>query len=69
MSTAGRAVLLLSGGVDSATVLAVARRDGYETHALSFHCGQRHYIELVAARRLGEHYDVAGHVRTEGSHR
>ena len=46
------AVVLLSGGLDSATVLAVARRDGFTCHALSFNYGQRHGIELEAAARV-----------------
>ena len=45
-----RAVVLLSGGLDSATVLAIARREGYELYALSFRYGQRHVFELEAAR-------------------
>ena len=48
-ATPRHAVVLLSGGLDSATVLAVARADGYECHALSFRYGQRHEIELEAA--------------------
>jgi len=52
-----RAVVLLSGGMDSATCLAIARRDGCECHALSFDYGQRHRAELdasaVVARQLG----------------
>ena len=47
-----KAVILLSGGLDSATCLAVARRDGFETYALSFSYGQRHTSELDAARRV-----------------
>ena len=47
-----RAVVLVSGGLDSATVLAMARRDGYACHALSFDYGQRHGVELDAARRV-----------------
>src|SRR5690606_4485017 len=46
------AVVLLSGGLDSATVLAVARRDGFACHALAFDYGQRHRHELDAARRV-----------------
>jgi len=47
-----RAVVLLSGGLDSATVLAMAREQGYETYALSFDYGQRHRSELPAAARV-----------------
>lgn len=46
------AVVLLSGGLDSATALAVARRDGYVCHALSVDYGQRHSVELEAAHRV-----------------
>ena len=46
------AVVLLSGGLDSATVLALARREGYACHALSLDYGQRHRAELEAARRV-----------------
>ncbi|MEW5786567.1 MAG: 7-cyano-7-deazaguanine synthase QueC [Pseudomonadota bacterium] len=48
----GRAVVLLSGGLDSATVLALARREGLECHALSLDYGQRHHAELDAARAV-----------------
>ncbi len=47
-----KAVCLLSGGLDSATCLALARRDGYQCYALSFDYGQRHKIELEAAARV-----------------
>jgi 7-cyano-7-deazaguanine synthase len=47
-----RAVVLLSGGLDSATVLAIAREQGYACHALSFRYGQRHAIEVEAAARV-----------------
>jgi 7-cyano-7-deazaguanine synthase len=47
-----KAVVLLSGGLDSATALAIARTDGFACHALSFAYGQRHAIELDAARRV-----------------
>src|SRR4029077_6617499 len=46
------AVFLLSGGIDSATTLAIAIAEGYETYALSFDYGQRHQIETEAARRV-----------------
>jgi 7-cyano-7-deazaguanine synthase len=49
-----KAVVLLSGGLDSATVLAIARRQGFTIHALSFDYGQRHKIELQAARRIAK---------------
>jgi 7-cyano-7-deazaguanine synthase len=57
-----KAVCLLSGGLDSATTLAVARRDGFETYALSFNYGQRHRIELDAAARIAAYLNVAAHV-------
>ncbi|MCK4375322.1 MAG: 7-cyano-7-deazaguanine synthase QueC [Candidatus Brocadiae bacterium] len=50
----GNAVVLLSGGVDSATTLAIAVGEGYRCHALSFRYGQRHAVELEAARRVAE---------------
>jgi 7-cyano-7-deazaguanine synthase len=56
-----RAVVLLSGGLDSATVLAIARSQGYELHALSFRYGQRHVFELDAARRVAASIGVVGH--------
>lgn len=60
-----RAVVLLSGGLDSTTVLAMARDAGYVCHALSFRYGQRHAVELDAARRVARHYAVAEHVVAE----
>src|ERR1700728_548628 len=56
-----RAVVLLSGGLDSATVLAIARSQGYELYALSFSYGQRHIWELQAAARVAESIGVAKH--------
>src|SRR5881396_2881381 len=56
-----RAVCLLSGGLDSATCLAYARRDGFTCYALSFDYGQRHRVELDAARRVGESLGAAEH--------
>jgi len=58
---AKRAVVLLSGGVDSATTLAVARDRGFACHALSFDYGQRHRFELAAARRVAEAAGAAEH--------
>jgi 7-cyano-7-deazaguanine synthase len=55
------AIVLLSGGLDSATVLAIARHDGFVCHALSFDYGQRHRVELQAARRVAAHQGVASH--------
>jgi 7-cyano-7-deazaguanine synthase len=57
-----QAVVLLSGGLDSTTVLAIARNDGYETCALSFNYGQRHAIELDAARRVAQWLGARDHV-------
>jgi len=56
------AVVLLSGGMDSATTAAIARAQGFAVHALSFRYGQRHAVELEAARRVGEQLGVARHV-------
>lgn len=56
-----KAVVLLSGGLDSATVIAVARRDGYACHALSFNYGQRHVAELKAAERVARSLGAAAH--------
>jgi len=61
METAKKAVVLLSGGLDSATVLAIARSEGYQPYALSFSYGQRHVIELEAARRVAAAIGVAAH--------
>lgn len=58
---AKRAVVLLSGGLDSATVLAIARNQGYELYALSFSYGQRHVWELEAAARVAASIGVAKH--------
>jgi 7-cyano-7-deazaguanine synthase len=60
-----RAVVLLSGGLDSTTVLAVARSEGYECAALSFDYGQRHSVELDAARRVAAAYGIERHVVTK----
>ena len=56
------AVVLLSGGLDSTTALAIAHAEGYVPHALSFRYGQRHSVELDAARRVADALGVADHV-------
>ena len=56
-----RAVVLLSGGLDSATALAIARSEGYECHALSIRYGQRHALELEAAQRVAAGLGAADH--------
>jgi len=62
LNTTGKAVCLLSGGLDSSTCLALARRDGYECYALSFDYGQRHRVELEAAARVAQALGAARHV-------
>ncbi|TVR74414.1 MAG: 7-cyano-7-deazaguanine synthase QueC [Sphaerobacteraceae bacterium] len=57
-----RAVVLLSGGLDSATCLAIARESGFSPYALSFRYGQRHKFELDAASRVAESLGVVDHV-------
>ncbi len=56
-----RAIILLSGGLDSATVLALAVRDGYTCHAMSFAYGQRHAVELNAATRVAKQLGAVEH--------
>ena len=58
---ADRAVVLLSGGLDSATVLAMAREAGHECYALSVHYGQRHSIELEAAAKIARVFGAQDH--------
>jgi len=60
-STGSRAVVLLSGGLDSATTLAIAREEGFECYALSVDYGQRHVAELGAAARLARAAGVIEH--------
>ncbi len=55
------AVVLLSGGLDSITVLAMAKQQGYRCYALSFDYGQRHNAELAAAKNIARHYQVSEH--------
>src|SRR4051812_40366904 len=57
-----KAVVLLSGGLDSATVLGIARDEGFSPHALSFRYGQRHEVELMAAKRVAAVAGATEHV-------
>ena len=57
-----KAVVLLSGGIDSTTVLAMAINQGYKVYALSFRYGQRHGYELEAAKKVAKHFSVSKHL-------
>lgn len=59
------AVVLLSGGLDSATTLAIARGEGFDAYALSFRYGQRHELELESARRVAETLGATRHLIVE----
>lgn len=61
MSEQKRAVILVSGGLDSTTALAIAQSEGYECYTLSFDYGQRHKVELEAAQRVSKKMNVAQH--------
>ena len=61
MTSTPRAVVLLSGGLDSATCLAIARAEGFDAYALSVGYGQRHLAELAAARRVADHLGASEH--------
>jgi 7-cyano-7-deazaguanine synthase len=60
-----RAVVLLSGGLDSTTILGIAKDQGYQAHALTFRYGQRHAQEVSAAARVAQQMGVAAHVIVE----
>jgi 7-cyano-7-deazaguanine synthase len=62
MAAGKRAVVLVSGGVDSTTTLAIARKQGFEVYALTFDYGQRHRLELEAAERVVKQMGAARHV-------
>lgn len=57
-----KAVVLLSGGLDSTTTLAIARSEGYDPYAITFRYGQRHETEIDAAKRIATQFGVARHV-------
>ena len=60
-----KAVVLLSGGVDSATTLAIAKSRGFDVYALSFRYGQRHKVELESARKIARYFQPAEHLIME----
>lgn len=64
-SKSSRAVVLVSGGLDSATTLALAKRDGFLCYALSFRYGQRHNYELTCASRIAKSLGVEKHIITD----
>ena len=61
-NTQKSAVVLLSGGLDSSTTVAIAKSQGFKVHALTFRYGQRHEAELAASRRIAERMQVEEHV-------
>ncbi len=65
MNNQKKAVILSSGGLDSTTVMAIARKEGYKLYSLSFNYGQRHVFELQAAERVAAFFNVAEHLVLE----
>ncbi|MGC8658109.1 MAG: 7-cyano-7-deazaguanine synthase QueC [Desulfomonilaceae bacterium] len=63
--TIKRAVVLLSGGIDSTTTVAMAHSEGFKICALSFDYGQRHKVELAAAKKIAKHFNVERHLIIE----
>lgn len=62
ISSSKKAVVLLSGGLDSTTTLAIAKTEGFEPYAMTFRYGQRHEAEIEAARRIATRFGVIEHV-------
>ena len=60
-----KAIVLLSGGLDSSTILAIAQAQGFETYAITFRYGQKHEVELEAAQRIANQFQVKEHVIAE----
>lgn len=60
-----KAVVLLSGGLDSATMLAIARHQGFDPRAITFRYGQRHAIEIESARRIAQSMNVTEHLEVD----
>lgn len=56
-----KAVVLLSGGLDSTTILAIAKAEGYQCYAITFRYGQRHELEINRAKLIAQKFDVTGH--------
>lgn len=65
ISYPNKAVILLSGGLDSATALAIAKREGFQPYAISFRYGQRHAVELDSAAKIATQAGVVKHVVVE----
>ena len=62
MSDHKKAIVLLSGGIDSTTVMAIAREEGFKLYSLSFNYGQRHVFELKSAEKVARCFNVASHL-------
>ncbi len=60
-----KAVILLSGGLDSATTLAIAQNDGFTPYGLTFSYGQRHQFEIGASQKISKAYNLTDHIITE----
>ena len=62
MDKAKKAVVLSSGGIDSTTVMAIAREEGFSIFSLSFNYGQRHSFELESARKAAQYFEASDHM-------